>query len=162
MTTTEQRKSSEAPRTSQIRLEEAAIAILLDRIVGLDQEVKDDLMAVLMEIPKGASSGEVAEAEETIRELLYPDLAGDLIVGKAGNPQSTEKLAKWKQGIGERIKGLRTAKNMRQEDLAKAASLPQSHISRLETGQHSPSHKTVLALALALGVDVREIDPAVE
>ena len=146
---------------AQIRLEEAAISMLLDRIAKLDQEVRDDLIAVFVARPKDASPEEVAETEETIRELLWPELAGDLVVDKAGDVLGTQ-LNNWTRQIGDRIKNLRTSKGMTQEELAEASNLKQSHISRLESGLHSPSHKTVLALASALKVEVREIDPASE
>ncbi|MDM8008608.1 MAG: helix-turn-helix transcriptional regulator [Phycisphaerae bacterium] len=44
--------------------------------------------------------------------------------------------------------------------LASKSGLPQSHISRLEAGRHSPSHKTLEKLASALAVPVNRLDPS--
>ena len=138
---------------AQIRLEEAAIAILIDRIANLDQETKDDLMAVFMEIAHCDDSEELDEIRNTMRELLYPQLAGDLIFGSAGDAKQTKELRKWSENIGARIKALREEKGMSQMELAEKCGLAQSHISRLENGTHSPSRKTVETLANALVPD---------
>ncbi len=144
----------------QVRLEEAAIAILLERIANLDREVKDDLMSVLIDIKDCESEQDLREIEQTIREILFPRLAGGFIQGRAGDARATDTLRKRSEWIGDKIRKLRTQKELTQEQLASASGLPQSHISRLEKGQHSPSHVTLTKLAAALGVQIGDIDPA--
>jgi len=146
---------------SQIRLEDAAIAVLIDRIASLGQESKDDLMEVFMAIAHCEDAEDLDEIRNTMREILYPQLAGDLILGSAGDATPTEELKKWSESIGARIKTLREEKGISQMDLAEKCGLAQSHISRLENGAHSPSRKTVQTLAEALGVEVKKIDPGV-
>jgi transcriptional regulator with XRE-family HTH domain len=65
-----------------------------------------------------------------------------------------------KDWIAKRIKEIRKERHITQAELAGTSGLPQSHISRLEAGLHSPSFKTVEKIAKALGVEVGEIDPA--
>ncbi len=60
--------------------------------------------------------------------------------------------------LGEFIKKVRTEKGMSQEDLAKAARLARSYISRLEDNQFtSPSAMTLIRLAKGLGVSHDEL-----
>lgn len=142
------------------KLEEAALGILLERIASLDKSVKDDLFAVMLELKECRTKEEVQEIEQTINELLYPQLAGSFVEGPMpSNPAAVKRLRDWSSNIGAKIKNLREAKGLNQTQLGEAAGLPQSHISRLERGIHSPSHKTLCAIANALGVRVGEIDP---
>jgi DNA-binding XRE family transcriptional regulator len=158
MPTAERRRTSDSVTPPRVRLEEAAIAILIERIVNLDPDTKEDLMGVLLEMRDCKSDQQRQEIEQTILELMYPKMAGDLVVGSL-DVEKPPTLTDWSRRIGERIRELRERRKMTQDQLSDASGLPQSHISRLENGAHSPSHKTLLAIAKALGVDVREIDP---
>jgi len=59
----------------------------------------------------------------------------------------------------ERLRELRLAENMTQEELAAATDLTQSTISRLEKGGRLPRPKTLRRLAEALGVEPEELEP---
>lgn len=48
---------------------------------------------------------------------------------------------------------------MTQSQLAKATGVPQSHISRLERGQHFPTQRTIHRMATALQVSPTFFDP---
>jgi ribosome-binding protein aMBF1 (putative translation factor) len=106
-------------RSADAQLREALAAVLVERIAGLDKEVKEDLPAVLRE----AGECESRQERQTIRRL-------------------------------------REQKGWTQQELAQKSGLPQSHISKLETGLHSPSNRTLVTLAKALEVEPAEIDPA--
>lgn len=147
-------------KPAEVRLQEAAIAVLVERIASLDKEVKDDLAAVLMEAIKCTGKQELREVEQTLKELIFPGLTGTLIKGQAGDADGAVKLEGWTKSVGEKIKQFREGKGWTQQDLAEKADMLQSHISKLETGQHSPSHKTLVALSKALGVEINQIDPA--
>ena len=97
-----------------------------------------------------------------MREILFPELIGKLHTGAAGKANDdAQKLKRWKEFIGGKIRELRKAANpnLTQEGLAKASGLPQSHISRIESGQHSPSNKTLERIAKALDVSIGDLDP---
>jgi DNA-binding XRE family transcriptional regulator len=98
-----------------------------------------------------------------MREILFPELAGELLErGEIKEPSAGAKDAvnKRREAIAARLKALRNTANLTQKQLAEKSGLPQSHISRLEAGQHGPSLKTVLKLASALGVSLVDLDPA--
>lgn len=59
-------------------------------------------------------------------------------------------------GFGERLKAIRIAANLTQEQLAEKVGMRAQNITRLETGGRTPSWETVLRLAEALGVSVAE------
>ena len=58
--------------------------------------------------------------------------------------------------IGPKVKDLRDRRGINQVDLARAAGVGQSLISKIENGTASPSLKTLIRIADALGVDVGE------
>jgi len=56
------------------------------------------------------------------------------------------------QRLGQRIKELRRARNLSQEQLAEATELVQHYISQIEQGERNVSVVTLRLLAQALGV----------
>ncbi len=56
-----------------------------------------------------------------------------------------------------KIKQLREAEGITQEDLAKKAGLSLGYIGRLEIGRHDPSLSTLVKLAKALKVKVERL-----
>lgn len=61
------------------------------------------------------------------------------------------------QSIGANIKAMRRALGLNQEALAKKLGLTQANISRIEASVKGPSAETLIAIAEALGCDVREL-----
>ncbi|NPV54795.1 MAG: helix-turn-helix transcriptional regulator [Firmicutes bacterium] len=59
--------------------------------------------------------------------------------------------------IGEQIQRIRKAKGISQADLARASGLAQSFISSVESGQKSPTVRSLIKLAEALGVPPEKI-----
>lgn len=55
--------------------------------------------------------------------------------------------------FGKRIKIARIERKMSQQDLARAASVRQSHLSMIENAHHHPNVAVVRRLAHALGVN---------
>jgi DNA-binding XRE family transcriptional regulator len=66
----------------------------------------------------------------------------------------------WKKRVGKLVKRFREEKGWTQEELSSKAKLPQSHISRIENEQISPTRKTVKKICDALGLSVGDIDPS--
>ena len=64
---------------------------------------------------------------------------------------SNEKLQKW---IGARIRELRTAKGISQEDFADACGLHRTHISLLERGKVNVTVSTLHQITKTLGVSL--------
>lgn len=68
-------------------------------------------------------------------------------------------LKSWTSFVGKRIKEYRKKAKLSQEQLAEKAGIAQSHLSRLETSEHSPSSSTREKIAKALGIDPAKLDP---
>jgi transcriptional regulator with XRE-family HTH domain len=58
------------------------------------------------------------------------------------------------QAFGQRVRELRMAAGMTQEDLAERCGLFRTYMSRVETGQANPTLTMIHALADSLGVPV--------
>lgn len=59
--------------------------------------------------------------------------------------------------FGERIRQLRQAAGMTQEDLAERCGLFRTYMSRIETGKANPTLSMIHALATSLGVSMVEL-----
>ena len=64
--------------------------------------------------------------------------------------------------LGQRIRMLRERKGYSQETLGFKAELHRNYISSLELAQKNPTYTTLLKLASALSVDVRDLIPPKE
>ena len=139
--------------------EHLVVSYLLHRISSLSKEALADLAELGRDVANCESWEQFGEIAQTMREILFPDsVLGDV---QRSGPESkvTERLRRHSEFVGDKIKEHRESAHMTQTQLAEAAGLPQSHISRLENGQHSPSNKTVAKIAGALKVSIRDLDP---
>lgn len=66
----------------------------------------------------------------------------------------------WTWGVG--VRALRELRDWTQTDLAEAASVPQSTVSRIETGSRQISDEVRVKVAKALNVDPHKLFPYVE
>jgi len=142
--------------------ENIAVAFLIERFKELPRDSFADVVSLVEAyMNPDTPVEEHCEIFETIREILFPQLVGDICVGAAGSIEHTpEKLQRRSDHIGQTIKTTRQQKGLTQTQLAKKSGLPQPHISRLEAGEHSPSFKTLEKIAQALGVTVGDLDPS--
>ena len=62
-----------------------------------------------------------------------------------------------KELVGRRIKELRRARRMTQEELAERTSISAKYLSSIERGLENPTFDTIIKLAYALDVDVAEL-----
>jgi ribosome-binding protein aMBF1 (putative translation factor) len=136
-----------------------AICVLRGRISALPPEDKNDLYELLPSL-LGDDEEERESAQQTVKEIL--DQSGGRIRPLELPIHPAESLRNWIEFISRRIRERRLSAGLTQEQLAAKAGLPQSHISRLESGQHSPTAKTLEKIASALGVSVSVFDPSVE
>jgi ribosome-binding protein aMBF1 (putative translation factor) len=118
--------------------------------------------ARLVDMYRDADTEEEAnEIAEVLAELLFGE-PKHYTASKLDSDDSAggrEALDKHRQYVGEQIKKCRQRLHMSQEELAKRAGIPQSHVCRLETGKHAPTYLTIEKLASALGVRASELDP---
>ena len=64
-----------------------------------------------------------------------------------------------RQRIGQRVKALRQAAGLSQQELADRAGLNRTHIGRIEDGAFGSQVETIQQIAEALGMTVDIIDP---
>ena len=62
-----------------------------------------------------------------------------------------------RQSIGKRIRGLREAAGMTQEELSSSAGVGRITLVRIEKGEQSPRYETLVALSRALGRPLAEL-----
>ena len=73
-----------------------------------------------------------------------------------------EQKQQTRERIGQRIAILRKQAKMSQEQLAQAAGLQRTHVSRIEAGKYAVTLETIQAIAEALGMTVDIIDPGLQ
>ncbi len=139
-----------------------ALSVLIDRIGTLPKIDRDDLFELLQEWRKAS----IPEEQESIRSAMEEILAQVPITTKPMPmiPQvvMTRGLQGWTDHVSKKIRELRAAQGLTQTELAQKAGIPQSHVSRLENAEHSPTHLTLEKIARALGVEVGMIDPCID
>ena len=142
--------------TLESKLTAAALATLVARMVKLDDEDQRDLFACVKDLSTNKGREDAEDTMKTILEILEPRLVDASVMDSDDldrlHPRQCHES--WLVWISQKLKQLREDRGLTQVELAKAADLPQSHISRLEAGRHSPSMKTLNKLASALGIDV--------
>lgn len=69
-------------------------------------------------------------------------------------PTKEEKLIK---KFGDRVAELRKQRNLSQEELAWNAGIGDNQVGRIERCEHNPSLKTIIKIAIALEVEVKDL-----
>ncbi|MGC8551750.1 MAG: helix-turn-helix domain-containing protein [Phycisphaerae bacterium] len=135
-----------------------AVAIVAERIARLPEEDKQDLFELVKALAQAQGAEEFTAAVGGMREILdqQPQKAVAFLP-PLGEPSAA--LVRWNAHIAGAVRKRRENAHLTQQELAAKTGLTQSHISRIENAELSPSHRTVDRLAAALGVEPSEIDP---
>jgi ribosome-binding protein aMBF1 (putative translation factor) len=136
-----------------------AVGIVFDRVSRLSPEDKADLFELAKALHTAKTREDWVSAQNAMLEILDHSKVAAIPLPMHREAARSEGLKKWVNHVGTKVRELRKAQGLTQERLAELSALPQSHISKLENGEHSPSHKTVDRLAEALGVDAGKLDP---
>ena len=131
-----------------------AITLVVSRIVDLEPEDRQLLLDCFVDISECHDQEDVQDCMQTVIEILSPN-NGRIQTTPLEEVEDTapDKLDSWLVYISNRIKTEREEKGMTQQQLAAATGIQQSHISRLENAQHSPSGLTLEKIAKALDLD---------
>lgn len=120
--------------------------LMIDWATNDDPEQGIKNLGLIMAISHGEANDDVTP---TVMPLEHEKSTnGDV-------PKIIEDRKGW---VAHQIKELRDKKGWTQQELADVTDLPQSHISRLENKEHSPSTRTIEKLAKAFGVSPKVID----
>ena len=140
-----------------------AIGIVLDRLRRLPKEDSDDLFGIFKDYANCTTAEERIACNKAIMEILeQAPVEVRRMTLSADDEHTPDDLVLWVKHVSSRIKQFRTEASLTQDQLAEASGLPQSHISRIENGKHSPSRTTLEKIAAALKVSLCQLDPSAE
>lgn len=134
-----------------------AIAVLVERISSLPREDREDLFKLSKVLFAAESPEESRSAQRAFREIL--DQSKGKTVAFCSEDEASG-MKGWIAFISGRIREARESAGLTQEALEAVTGLPQSHISRLENGVHSPSSTTLQKIANATGKPMTFFDPS--
>ncbi len=148
-------------RSMQDGLTHPAVIALARRIKRLSPAEFDELFSLVRELRQADDQEDYDSWIRAIAELLgaQPIRAEPFPLEDEEMPTG---LKRWADHVGAKIRELREKAGITQVELAAAAGLTQSHVSRLENAEHSATHLTLTKIARALGVDLGEIDPGAD
>lgn len=133
------------------------------RLKGLSKDQVTEFTKLITLFQTSASRREEGRVFAAIRELIWPDGLTKRANAEAGvTEEARQKLAAYRKRVGAAIRARRVELRMTQQELAKAAAMPQSHVSRLETGEHAATALTIAKLADALKTKPSALDPGFE
>ncbi len=135
-----------------------AVAVFRECIASLSPDDKQDVLSLIPQLLNGDDDDERQSAAEAISEILHRPKSQ--LVSLESLEGGEEDLASWTTFVSKRIREAREAAGLTQEELSKKSGLPQSHISRLEQGKHSPTAKTLERIATALSLPHSHFDPS--
>jgi len=150
------RKQPRVPEASQ-----QAISAVMARIAQLSPVEFADMQELLdLYHQTGSGDQDHAGVAAAIQELLYPQgLTATVDPSAVISPQTRAKLQRYQAQVGSAIRQRREALNVTQQQLAAKAAIQQSHLSRLENGQHRASGRTMYRIAKALRINLNLLDP---
>ena len=148
-------KSAEALSAAQTSQEDRqCIAAIVELCFAYDREKtsaeRENILRTLKEIAKNET---VEVPTETLEQWDDRLAAGNRVHAKLKRADERRNQRFLKSYFSLRAKaGLRT-----QAEVAKKAGLSRTHVTALESGEHTPQQKTLQKLATAFGVDVTEL-----
>lgn len=133
---------------------------LLEHFLSLRHAKQQRVMELCNLHNECTDEAERQEILSVIAECLFrhPESVSAIPIGRENSPEGALALDKHRTFVGGQIKKRRQELKMSQAALAEKAGLPQSHISRLETGKHAPTYLTIEKVAAALGVKPSQLD----
>ena len=140
------------------RREEATKNRIVNRLLKISSEDRS-AVTELFDILNSQDCEQPDEVCAAIVEILYPETLAAEPVDPGPDVETVRRVAEYRKKVGATIRKARQGKGMTQEQLADAAGLPQTHVSRLETGKHVPTYLTIERLANALGTTPSQLDP---
>lgn len=148
--------------TDSQQLTAMAVGIVFERAASLPKADRDDLFELFQCLRTAAGPEEIRDIQRTMLEILTQAPLVARPMAPAADELMNPGTEKWAEHVGRAIRQLREQARLTQTQLAEKAGLTQSHISRLEKAEHSATHLTLQKIAVALGVEVGQLDPCVD
>ena len=130
---------------------------------SLPKETAGDLVELFQQLAKENDEQLQAEIVQTIEEIVMPESMNVKLRAEfeltSEDVYVRDRLTSYRQKVGETIKKRRTQLKMSEVELAEKVGISQSHICRLETGLHVPTHVTIERVASALDATPSQLDP---
>jgi DNA-binding transcriptional regulator YiaG len=144
-------------------------ATTIKRQVALEQAIallnlSPDQVAYIRELrdlfQKSLDDTERNEIRDALLEIICPEGVGaEGNFGAGVSKETKARIDEYHGNVGKKIRRRREALELTQAKLARMAGIPQSHVSRLEAGKHTPTHITIKKLAKALKTQPKMLDP---
>jgi lambda repressor-like predicted transcriptional regulator len=150
-----------------LALDVERFAMLFHAYSGCSPEVQaviNDMAEIVVD--ESVPTEEKVHAVDALVEALFPALTADIRERDScmmNSPQAAEalkELDKEEEVFADRLRSLMEAKNITQEELAKATGVGQSAISNMLKRRNRPQQRTIARLAGALSVEPSELWPA--
>jgi ribosome-binding protein aMBF1 (putative translation factor) len=142
------------------KLVAVCIGVIRERIGRLPKDDRDELFELVAELPKATTEEESKSVWLAMQEILSQQPMSSTRLPLTERPLTATRSRKWAEHVGKCVKKHRDEKGWTQSELATKAGLPQSHISRIERAEYTPTHKTIGKIAEAFGIELGEIDPS--
>lgn len=139
-----------------------AVAVIVRRLQELPKEDSDVIYELVNDLRSAQSTEDEQDAREAIMEILDQQPVRASTFDLTDERAKPDELRKWIKWVGDKIRHFRNLEGLTQQQLEECTGLPQSHISRIENGKHSPSRMTLEKIAKALKVPLHEFDPNVD
>lgn len=151
------------PRIAMTTMVDGILGVTLKmakRLLELNQSEMAIMKRLFVELMGSPPEHARIEIIQTIVELAVPDESvGNLSSNRKSNPEARQRVRTAREYIGIQIRKCRESLGMTQTQLARKARIPQSHVSRLETGKLAPTRRTIERLSKVLKVRPADLDP---
>jgi DNA-binding XRE family transcriptional regulator len=135
-----------------------AVVTVADRVTRLTAEESNDLIELVGALRASHDEAEQREIIETMYEILERRSYTLVPLERVASKAPSQNFIRWRNYVGAQVRKARESKGWTQERLAEKAGIPQSHVSRIETGRHSPAQATLRKLAKAMNVPLHTFD----
>ena len=93
------------------------------------------------------------ESKEKLKIYSFRDVFGKKFESEKFEDAYFQEITRLR--LARRMREMRIAKKLTQEEVAEKASMPQSVVARIESGKHSPSLYTLERIANVFGKEVQ-------
>ena len=142
--------------TSRQKLAVISLSVVIEQVQSLPKPDRDEFVTLMEHLKESTDQEERDSLQVAMEEILAQTPITVDVIDLSATPPAFERH------VGKIIKGIRDKAGMTQQQLAEKAGLLQSHVSRIERGEYSPTNKTLTKLAAALGVSIGVLDPSGE